>query len=83
MRLHLTRRTRTHAHTRALTHSRTSKNDPTLRYYMGVFVTSKLFDNAILGGIIISTVLLSVETYPPTTGPARQVAYEHATDLAG
>ena len=27
-----------------------SKNDPTLRYYMGVFVTSKLFDNAILGG---------------------------------
>ena len=27
-----------------------SKNDPTFRYYMGVFVTSKLFENAILGG---------------------------------
>ena len=40
---------------------------------MGLFVTSKLFDRAILGGIVLSTVLLSIETYPPVTGSARQV----------
>jgi hypothetical protein len=73
--MHARTHARTHVRTRART---TSKNDPTLRYYMGVFVTSKLFDNAIFGGIIISTVLLSVETYPPTTGPARQVACDLA-----
>ena len=49
------------------------KHDPTCRYYMGLFVTSKLFDRAILGGIVLSTVLLSIETYPPVTGSARQV----------
>lgn len=49
------------------------QNDPTIRYYMGVFVTSKLFDRAILGGIVLSTVLLSIETYPPVTGAMRNV----------
>ena len=49
------------------------KNEPTLRYYMGVFVTSRLFDRAILGGIVLSTILLAIETYPPVTGPTRQV----------
>jgi hypothetical protein len=57
------------------------KNDPTLRYYIGVFVTSKLFSNAILGGIVLSTVLLAAETYPPVTGPAREVIDDANTAL--
>jgi hypothetical protein len=57
------------------------KNNPTLRYYIGVFVTSKLFSNAILGGIVLSTVLLAIETYPPVTGPAREVIDDANTAL--
>lgn len=70
-----------HTHTHAQIANAPSKNDPTFRYYVGVFVTSKLFDNAILGGIILSTLLLSLETYPPSTGPSRQIMDDANTAL--
>jgi hypothetical protein len=57
------------------------KNDPTFRYYMGLLVTSSLFDRAILGGIVLSSVLLALETYPPVTGQRRQVMADANTAL--